>query len=160
YRRLFGFFPDNPEYGLALGEAWIRAGQPAQARDVLAQLRRLPAPVAGDPRLEQLAGDIADAQGNYIRLRDATSAAAAAATRRGGSLLEAESLSTRAWAHVFLGNPKQGLADVTRAREIYAALGQQPGLADAMTAMGSIVSMQGHHRQSTELERQAAEIQR
>ncbi|MEA2694069.1 MAG: eukaryotic-like serine/threonine-protein kinase, partial [Acidobacteriota bacterium] len=47
YRTLFGFFPDNLEYGLRLAAAQVAAGQTELAQATLRLLRQLPAPAAG-----------------------------------------------------------------------------------------------------------------
>jgi serine/threonine protein kinase/tetratricopeptide (TPR) repeat protein len=51
---LAGFFPDNVEYGIELARAYLRAGEPARAREAIVALRTLPPPVDADPRLDLL----------------------------------------------------------------------------------------------------------
>ena len=52
YRALRTSYPDDPEYGLSLAAAQRRAGLPADALTTIAELRRLPARVAQDPRID------------------------------------------------------------------------------------------------------------
>ena len=57
YRTLYGFFPDNLEYGILLAKAQTRAGQGKEALTTIDSLRRLPAPVGLDPRIDLAAAD-------------------------------------------------------------------------------------------------------
>jgi eukaryotic-like serine/threonine-protein kinase len=52
YRALFALFPDSLEDGLILAEAQDRAGKPADALATIDALRKLPAPLSLDPRID------------------------------------------------------------------------------------------------------------
>jgi eukaryotic-like serine/threonine-protein kinase len=52
YRALFELFPDNVDYGLQLAVAQKAAGHNSEAKQTVAQLRRLPPPASDDPRID------------------------------------------------------------------------------------------------------------
>src|ERR1700675_3112471 len=52
YQALFALFPDSVEYGLQLALAHSAAGHGSRAMETIAQLRRLPLPSSGDPRID------------------------------------------------------------------------------------------------------------
>ena len=52
YRTLFGFFPDNLEYGLLLARAQTRGGKGKEALATVESLRKLPPPAGDDSRIE------------------------------------------------------------------------------------------------------------
>src|SRR5271169_4893934 len=52
YQALFALFPDSVDYGLQLANAQRVGGHGSQAMETIAQLRRLPPPASGDPRID------------------------------------------------------------------------------------------------------------
>jgi tetratricopeptide (TPR) repeat protein len=52
YQALYSFFPDNLEYGLQLASAQTTAGNGQDALGTVDSLRRLPAPLRDDPRID------------------------------------------------------------------------------------------------------------
>src|SRR5437879_3519642 len=52
YRTLFGFFPDNLDYGLRLASVQTFAGKGQNALVTVEALRKLPAPNSDDPRID------------------------------------------------------------------------------------------------------------
>ena len=52
YRTLFGFFPDNLDYGLRLTEAQVEAGKLDDSQATIQALRKLPPPSGEDPRID------------------------------------------------------------------------------------------------------------
>jgi eukaryotic-like serine/threonine-protein kinase len=158
WRTLFGFFPDNLDYGVHLGEAQVQRGRLDEAAATLAALRALPSPASDDPRLDLLEGDIADARGDYPGLQKATARAAEKAAARGASLLQANALTLQAWAWVFLDEPGKGLSLAEQAMRLVTEVGYQAGVADALEAIHPILSQQGRHAEAAEKSREAADI--
>jgi len=67
YQALFRFFPDNPDYGLQLANAQIKAAQWRDALETIAALRILPEPMRNDPRIDMAEGDAARSLGDMKR---------------------------------------------------------------------------------------------
>src|SRR5579859_5291467 len=87
YQALCRFFPDNPDYGLHLASAQIKAARWHEALDTIAALRALPAPLGNDPRIDMAEGDAARSLGDMKRAARAMAAAADKARASGALLL-------------------------------------------------------------------------
>jgi TolB-like protein len=158
WRTLFGFFPDNLDYGLHLGKAQVQRGRLEEAGSTVQALRALPAPASEDPRIDLLEGDVADARGDYPALQRATARAADKAAARGATLLQASALTLQAWAWVFLNEPDKGLALAEQAMRLATEAGDQLGIADALEAIHPILSQQGRHAEAAAKSGEAAKI--
>ena len=129
YQALTRLFPDELEYGLRLSEVQSGGGKGRDALATIAALRRLPSPTGEDPRL-----DLAEAQA-YYSLGDSPNEKAAAvrardaARARGSRLLEANALYYEGWAEYVLGELDAAEKAGTRARELFAASGDEHGVA-------------------------------
>jgi len=64
YRALFALFPDSLEDGLILAEVQTTAGKPADALATIDALRKLPEPLAQDPRIDLRHAGVLMYQGN------------------------------------------------------------------------------------------------
>jgi len=93
YRALFTLHPDRIDLGLRLIEAQLGGGANADAARVVADLRALPAPLSGDPRIDLAAARQAQAVGNsrdqrtYASMANAKAEALGAGEIRGWALL-------------------------------------------------------------------------
>ena len=65
YRTLFGFYPDNIDYGLRLAEAQTSGGEPKAALTTIENLRKFPSPDRDSPRI-----DLAEARAQGARHSD------------------------------------------------------------------------------------------
>ncbi len=90
FRSLWLVYPDNLEYGLMLADAQVRAGQPDDALVTVAELRSLPMPLSGDPRIDLTEADAANVIGDSVRQVAAAERVVSASQRIGSSGLEAE----------------------------------------------------------------------
>ena len=79
YRTLFNFFPDNPEYGLALAKAADRGGAGEGCHGNARELRRLPREADFDPRVDLATVNAA----SLLSDNGLQASAAASAARRG-----------------------------------------------------------------------------
>ena len=126
WHALFGFFPDNVEYGLSLARAYLKASQPPRALEVIDALRKHPPPVDQDPRHHILAARAVAR--SYFQALDRIAQAALAKAKAIGSrslATEAEVLSANASGD--LGR-LQGLADdYQRIEREYDELGNRRG---------------------------------
>ncbi len=65
YQTLFNFFPDNLEYGLQLANAERSFGRVEESAETIGELRKLPAPVKDDPRIDLADATTSRARGDF-----------------------------------------------------------------------------------------------
>jgi len=137
YRALFEFFPDNLEYGLALANAEYTATEWKDALDTIAVLRKLPAPLCDDPRIDLVEEDAARSLGDTKRSEAAVARAAEKAQAAGASLLLARARADQAWLFENLGRFSEVEGPVREAKQLYASANDRAGAARA-TVVGAI----------------------
>jgi len=143
YGALTRFFPDNLEYGLRLASAQVEAGRGREAMDTLAALRRLPAPLREDHRIDLAEADAAESLGDWRRALASAEAAAQKGAANGARLLVARARLQQASAYKELGEPAKARSAIEEARETYAATGDHSGSAQAALNLGSLLAHQG-----------------
>jgi len=146
YQALFQFFPDNPDYGLQLANAQIKAAQWRRALETVAALRALPAPMRDDPRIDLAEGDAARSLGDMKRAEQAMVAAAEKSRASGASLLVAKARLAQAWLYENLGQVKEVEAAVKEARELYQAAHDRKGVSDATTIQAIALELNGDYQ--------------
>ena len=154
YRTLFNFFPDNLDYGLRLIEAEISAGKGNDSLAAIETLRKLPAPLRDDPRVDLVEANAAGAISDYKR-----QAAAAAQAERQGQALGQRDLVARAEleeARAFraLGDPKGALAATQKAAQFFQAAGDRYGEAHARRNVGVLSGDLGPLQESLQIVRE------
>jgi eukaryotic-like serine/threonine-protein kinase len=137
YRALFEFFPDNLEYGLALANSEYEANEWKDALDTIAVLRKLPAPLCDDPRIDLVEEDAARSLGDTKRSEAAVARAAEKAQAAGASLLLARARKDQAWLFENLGRFSEVESPVHEAKQLYTAANDRAGAARA-TVIGAI----------------------
>src|SRR6516164_5594309 len=137
YRALFEFFPDNLEYGLALASAEYKANEWKDALSTVAALRKLPAPLCDDPRIDFVEDDASRSLGDTRRSEAVLARAAEKAQSAGASLLLAKARLDRAWLDENLGRFAEVEVLVHDAKELYASANDRAGVAEA-TTVGAI----------------------
>ena len=137
YRALFEFFPDNLEYGLALANAEYKANKWKDALDTIAILRKLPAPLCNDPRIDFVEEDASRSLGDTKRSEEAVARAAEKAQAAGASLLLAKARKDQAWLFENLGRFSEAEGAVREAKQLYTAANDRGGVAEA-TTLGAI----------------------
>ena len=160
YRTLFGFFPDNVDYGLSLAGVLTRAGRPAEALTTIAALRTLPPPANDDVRIELAEADAAHETSDYERELSAGKAAADRGLRQGARLLVAQGRLVQAQAHLRLGRPAEASRLVESARQLFVAGGDRNGEARALNRIANIAYEQGDYDQAKRLFREAEKVLR
>ena len=103
YGALFGFFPDNLEYGLRLARVQANSGRAPDALGTVDTLRALPPPAGSDPRIDLLEAVAASSVGDYRRGRSAAERGAARADEMGARLIAADARIQEGWASQRLG---------------------------------------------------------
>ena len=146
YRTLFGFFPDNLEYGLSLLSAQVAGGQAEAARATLKQLRQLPAPAAADPRIDLAEAEASEARSDFVHERESAERAATQGKARGARLLVARAQLLAGTAARNLDDPdhfEQATAAFEEARRIFATAGDHAGEAKAVNSLGIVTWQRG-----------------
>jgi eukaryotic-like serine/threonine-protein kinase len=135
YRALFTFFPDNVEYGLKLAFVQTAGGKPHDADATISLLRKLPAPVDDDPRIDLAEAAAAQALSDSSRAAQATQRAEEKAKRNGSLLLYANILSMHAGS---LAGSNMGatIRESEEAREICAKFNDIECQANILRRMG------------------------
>jgi eukaryotic-like serine/threonine-protein kinase len=142
YRQLFHKFPDSLDYGLLQANAEINV-QPSAALQTLAGLRRLPAPVGEDARI-----DMTEASAWIGRDLGKARAAADAAIQKGRSqgrtVLVARTYGFLCQQGVGLGtSTQQVFSDCESARQSAVATGDRNGEATMATDLAGMHYQQG-----------------
>lgn len=160
YRTLFSFAPDNIDYGLRLVQAQTKASKLADAKLVLAALRKLPPPMRDDPRIDLAEASIAESSGDFKQEQLAAARATAKGKEQGARLLTARALRTEAWAHVNLGQHSEATSKAEQARLLYEAAGDHNGVAGALNVQGTVLLNQGGLAGATRIYNQELAIYR
>lgn len=146
YQALFRFFPDNPDYGLQLAGAQIKAARWREALDTIAALRALPAPLGNDPRIDMAEGDAARSLGDMKRAAHAMAAAADKARASGALLLLAKARLAQAWLFENLGQYSDVEAAVKEAKKLYQGARDRKGVSDATTMQAIALEQSGNYQ--------------
>ena len=143
HQALFGFFPDNLEYGLRLAAAQTSAGRGKEALATVAELRKLSASVADDPRIDLAEAAAAKALTDYERMGRAAGAAARKAETRSARLLLAQARLAECTALVNGGNLDDGVVRCGEAIGIFSGAGDTAGVARCQNVIGVASAMKG-----------------
>jgi len=139
YGALFGFFPDNLEYGLLLAGAQLDAGKSADSLKTVEALRRLRSPSSEDPRIDLQVALAARMSGDYKKDQAAAAAAAARGEAMGARLLVVRARLTQCWAWRELGDHQKALQACHAAKRIAAGAGDDVHVASALVNMGVLL---------------------
>lgn len=146
YDALFELFPDNVEYGLRLAKAQSMAGHNSQASATLSQLRHLPAPASDDPRIDLLDARVGQTNdpARLVLIRSSERKAEA----QGKSLIYAEARKEECLNLNYSAHPDSASPACEDAYNIFIAMGNRVGAADAIRLMGDGIGAQGHYEQA------------
>jgi eukaryotic-like serine/threonine-protein kinase len=143
YRALFDFYPDSLDYGLALANAQTSGGHGRDALATTEALHRLPSPLGDDSRIDLTEAAAAESLGDFKRDLAASTHAAEKARSLGASLLLAPAQIERAWALNNLGRLQEASAVASEAEKIFAAAGDQRGVARSINFRGIVLQNEG-----------------
>lgn len=155
YQTLFGYFPDNGDYGLQLASAQTSAGQGRAALATLEALRSLPAPFRDDPRVDLAEAAASTSITDFKRAHAAALNARAKAIEQGARVLAARARMEEGWALWNLGQPKDALAATDDARRLFGEGGDRAGAARAKINLAIIHSRQGEFASAKQLYEEA-----
>ena len=141
YRTLFGFFPDNLDYGLRLADAQTSAGQAKDSLATIEKLRAFPAPDRDSPRIDVAEARAAGALSDFKRQQAMAARAAEKGSERGANLLVAGAKLIEGSALARLGELSPARTAFDEAKELYIAAGDRWDAANASTNLASSVIM-------------------
>jgi eukaryotic-like serine/threonine-protein kinase len=144
YRTLFGFFPDNLEYGLRLAGTRISAGKASEAFPILDAVRKLPAPDRNSARIDLTEARAAGALADYQRQRKAAANAIAKAEAQGATLLAAGARLLEGIALNNLGSLQDAAGAFETARVKYEQSGDRWGAANAVNNLAVTLAKGGN----------------
>ncbi|MCU0254298.1 MAG: tetratricopeptide repeat protein, partial [Acidobacteria bacterium] len=143
YGALYGFFPDNAEYGLRLARAQNNGGRAADALRTLEAIRSQSPAAGDDPRIGLLEAASSATLGDYRRGQQAAARAGERAAAIGARLLVTDCQIQEGWAWMRLGEPARAVPLFEEALRTSEALGQRSGVARARMMLGRAASDQG-----------------
>ncbi|HYX24909.1 MAG TPA: tetratricopeptide repeat protein [Thermoanaerobaculia bacterium] len=139
YRSLWTFFPDDLDYGLQLANSLSIAGHSAEALATVAALRRLPAPLRDDPRIDLVAAQIARRMADPGEELRAGTAAADKGRRLAQSQVIGEALLLQGDALYTMGRPKESITRFQEARGLFATAGNQAAVARTLNRVAAVL---------------------
>ena len=143
YRALWGFFPDNLDYGLRLSAAQVSAGIAKDAFGVIDGLRRLPPPGGDDARIDLAESQAAGSLGDFKRARESARRAETKGRGRGATLVVAQARAAEGFALERLGQLDAATAAFAEAQALFSAAGDTVGAATAVQMNGNVLSDKG-----------------
>jgi serine/threonine protein kinase/tetratricopeptide (TPR) repeat protein len=144
YRTLFGFFPDNLEYGLLLARAQTRGGKGKEALETLESLRRLPS-AGDDARIDMAASEAWASLGDFKQGHASAVQAAQKARVQNARLLLARALYRQGYSLENLGDPGAAMTAVEEAGRIYQTVGDRYGFASTLEVTGQVLVDRGDY---------------
>ena len=156
YRKLFAQFPDNLNYGLRLGDQQRRVNS-EEALKTVAALRRLPATLADDPRIDMIESR-AWINNDYVKAQAAGRRAVEKGEAEGAHLLVARAYGILCST---LGNgssTEQAIRDCENARQSYAAAGDLNNEARTLSDFAGLYYQLGQIDRSESMYREALKI--
>lgn len=156
YRALFGFFPDNLEYGLRLADVETSGGKGRQALRTVGSLRRLRAPDREDPRIDLQEARTAEALADFGRAKAAAERAAAKGLVRAATHLVAQARLLESTALGSLGDLAAARRAGEEARRLFQEAGDRRGVAQATDGLASVLTDVGEFPQARRLCEEAA----
>jgi DNA-binding winged helix-turn-helix (wHTH) protein/tetratricopeptide (TPR) repeat protein len=157
YRALFALFPDSLEDGLLLAEAQTWGGKPADALATVDVLRKLPEPLAQDPRIDMShAGAMkrVDVDGRLLLIRRAQEKGRA----QGAPLLVAKAQLMECSLLYFTGHYDDATRPCEEAQRVFTAAGNASDAAQAVRLLGDTRMRRGRLEEALDLFQQALKM--
>lgn len=138
YRTLWGFFPDNVDYGLRLANAQTNAGQGNEALKTVQLLQQLPAPITDDARVDLAEAKAASSIGDFKHAQAAALRAVQKGQAQAANLVVAQALVAGGGASERLGQADEATKMFTQAQQLFTEGGDQRGSAIAVQRIGDV----------------------
>jgi eukaryotic-like serine/threonine-protein kinase len=139
YRTLFGFFPDNVEYGLSLAGMQVSANKWGDALTTIDRLRALPPPSSGDPRIDLAEALAARLSSDLDRAQKAGARAVDKAAAQGARLLLAQAKLEQSILSRHRGESARAMALLQEASDLFDALGNRRGAISVRQTRASLL---------------------
>ncbi len=157
YRTLFNLFPDNLNYGLRLTSEQLHLS-PADAEHTLASLRKLPAPVGDDPRIDLMDASVMIVQ-DIPKARAAAERAIAKASAQGATLMVARGYGVLCQQDTSLSQSmEQSVSECTRARNSYLSAGDQNNAARTLNDFAGLYYQHGDLDKAEQMWKEAIDV--
>jgi serine/threonine protein kinase/tetratricopeptide (TPR) repeat protein len=158
YAQLWTQYRDEPEYGLLLANAQLRAGKPKDALNTIAQVRSQNPPPGVSAQLDLTQAQAHDTLGDpQLALASATSAALTAQSMK-ANLLLARARISQCIAYVGMGEPTKATPLCAEAKKINLAAGDQLGAARATNQIAKAYYNSGNYTEAGTLFEEALGI--
>ena len=151
YQSLWNFYPDETGPGLQLVAVQINNAQMKDAQSGIEALRKLNASGLDDIQIDIQEARIAQRQGDSKKVLEISQKNIVKAQALGSRVLEADMLLLQNRAYEYLGELKKSAEVAERAKELYAAAGDESGAARALNAMANAVADQGDNKGAWQL---------
>jgi tetratricopeptide (TPR) repeat protein/TolB-like protein len=148
YRTLWGFFPDNLEYGLRLAAAQVAAGQGKDALVTVGEMRKAADAANGDPRIDLAEARAHDSLGSFKESLAAAQAANRIGQAHGARLVVAQARLAEGWDWERLGDLGKAAASFAEAHDLFSAAGDKRGAATATHLTGDVFYDQGRYAEA------------
>ena len=158
YHTVFGFFPDNLEYGLSLAAAQSAGGKPQDALNTVASLRKLPFPSGDDPRIDREESQAFNFLGDYKQQLVSAGTTEQKAEIRGARMLVASAQLGKCYSLAALGTNSEARAQCESAKRTYAEVGDRSGMAVAIDFIAQTLFGDGNLAESKKLDQEALGI--
>jgi len=151
YQSLWNFYPDETGPGLQLVAVQINNAQMKDAQSGIEALRKLNASGLDDIQIDIQEARIAQRRGDSKKVLEISQKNIVKAQALGSRVLEADMLLLQNRAYEYLGELKKSAEVAERAKELYAAAGDESGAARALNAMANAVADQGDNKGAWQL---------
>lgn len=148
YRTLWGYFPDNLEYGLRLAAAQIAAGQAKDALVTVQEMRKTTDGANADPRIDLAEARAHDSLGSFKEALAAAQTARKIGEAQGARLVVAQARIAEGWDWERLGELGKSGAAFAEAHDLFSAAGDKRGAATATHLSGDILYDQGKYAEA------------
>jgi serine/threonine protein kinase/tetratricopeptide (TPR) repeat protein len=160
YHTLFGFYPDNADYGLSLVRAQGLAYKAKGALDTISQLRASGVIDRDDPRLIMAEASTESILGNLPLAIQTASNAAVKAQAQGARFQFARARAFEGSLRWRTGDGKKAIDLLTEAKGIYSAVGNRSGEAQTLHDIGTTLTVLGDLARAQSTLEEAAAIRR
>jgi serine/threonine protein kinase/tetratricopeptide (TPR) repeat protein len=158
YRSLWEFFPDNLDYGLRLANVQTSAGKGEDALATVDEMRKLPAPLQDDPRIDLQEAAADKSLSDFKKEMAADERAMKKA--EGAHLVSAQASLDECWALYSLGELESAKKSCDQAKDAFALAGDRKGSARSVTRLAKILETQGNLDAALALHQQALQNMR
>jgi tetratricopeptide (TPR) repeat protein/class 3 adenylate cyclase/TolB-like protein len=160
YRSLWTVYPESPEYAYHAADVQIRAGKAKDALLTVAELRKQPGELAGNPLIDLREAEAWEALGDFAKEKSAAARSQEIAAAIGTRMVEGQAAWRACSAMNSLGEFAAGKVACDQAVQIAEATGYQLLLARSITGTANNAQGQGNLASALRQHTRALEIAR